>query len=314
MYFVYMKKKIASVYRYTKQVFTEFIEDDILKYSASLAYYTVFSLAPVIIIMVSICGALFGKEAFQGHVYGQIKGLVGGEAAIQIQDIIKNIHLTGNSIFATIISIIILLIGATGIFGEVQDSLNKIWGLRLKARHPWWRVILNRLLSFSLIISIGFIMMVSLLLNAIVSAFGKFLARYFSEFSVIVVQISDSILTFIVTTFLFSLMFKVLPDAKIKWKDVLVGGFITAIFFTLGKLAIGYYLGSSDIATVYGAAGSIMIIMIWVYYSSIILYLGAEFTKVYAKMYGGKILPNDYSIWIKTEETQVANPVLKHKI
>jgi membrane protein len=309
-----MKKKIASVYRYTKQVFTEFIEDDILKYSASLAYYTVFSLAPVIIIMVSICGALFGKEAFQGHVYGQIKGLVGGEAAIQIQDIIKNIHLTGNSIFATIISIIILLIGATGIFGEVQDSLNKIWGLRLKARHPWWRVILNRLLSFSLIISIGFIMMVSLLLNAIVSAFGKFLARYFSEFSVIVVQISDSILTFIVTTFLFSLMFKVLPDAKIKWKDVLVGGFITAIFFTLGKLAIGYYLGSSDIATVYGAAGSIMIIMIWVYYSSIILYLGAEFTKVYAKMYGGKILPNDYSIWIKTEETQVANPVLKHKI
>lgn len=309
-----MKKKIKGIYSYLKQVFTEFIEDDILKYSASLAYYTVFSLAPVLIVIISICGVLFGKEAIQGQVYGQIKGLVGGAAAIQIQDTIKNIHLTGNNIFATIISIIVLLIGATGIFGEVQDSLNKIWGLRVKTRKTWWKLIINRLLSFSLIISIGFIMMVSLLLNAIVSAFGHFLARYFSEFSVVLVQITDSVLTFVITTFLFSLMFKMLPDAKIKWKDVLVGGLITSIFFTLGKLAIGYYLGSSNIASVYGAAGSIMIIMVWVYYSSIILYLGAEFTKVYAKLYGGKIFPNEYAVWIKTEETQVANPVLKNKV
>jgi membrane protein len=309
-----MKKKIKSVYTYLKQVFTEFVEDDILKYSASLAYYTVFSLAPVLIVIISICGVLFGKEAIQGHIYGQIKGLVGGEAAIQVQDTIKNIHLTGNNIFATIVSIIVLLIGATGIFGEVQDSLNKIWGLRLKTRKTWWRLIINRLLSFSLIISIGFIMMVSLILNAIVSAFGTFLARYFSEFSVILVQMIDNVLTFLITTFLFSLMFKMLPDAKIKWKDVLIGGLITSIFFTLGKLAIGYYLGSSNIASVYGAAGSIMIIMVWVYYSSIILYLGAEFTKVYAKLYGGKILPNDYAIWIKTEEKQVQSAVLKNKV
>ena len=310
-----MRKKIKHTYTYLKQVFTEFVEDDILKYSASLAYYTVFSLAPVLIVIISICGTLFGKEAIQGHIYSQIKGLVGGEAAIQVQDTIKNIHFSGQSLFATIISIIILLIGATGIFGEVQDSLNKIWGLRMKkTKISWWRVIINRLLSFSLIISIGFIMMVSLLLNALVSAFGNFLARYFSEFSVIVVQITDSIVTFLITTFLFSLMFKVLPDAKIKWKDVLIGGFITSIFFTLGKLAIGYYLGSSNIATIYGAAGSIMIIMVWVYYSSIILYLGAEFTKVYAKLYGGKIFPNEYAVWIKTEETQVANPVLKNKV
>ncbi len=309
-----MKKKIKGIYSYLKQVFTEFIEDDILKYSASLAYYTVFSLAPVLIVIISICGVLFGKEAIQGQVYGQIKGLVGGAAAIQIQDTIKNIHLTGNNIFATIISIIVLLIGATGIFGEVQDSLNKIWGLRIKTRKTWWKLIINRLLSFSLIISIGFIMMVSLLLNALVSAFGHYLARYFSEFSVILVQITDSVLTFVITTFLFSLMFKMLPDAKIKWKDVLIGGLITSIFFTLGKLAIGYYLGSSNIASVYGAAGSIMIIMVWVYYSSIILYLGAEFTKVYAKLYGGKIFPNEYAVWIKTEETQVANPVLKNKV
>lgn len=309
-----MRKKIIGVYDYFKQVFVEFAEDNILKYSASLAYYTVFSLAPVLIIIISLCGVLFGKEAIQGHVYGQIKGLVGADAAAQVQDTIKNIHLTGHSWYATVVSIVVLLIGATGIFGEVQDSLNKIWGLRVKTRKTWWKLILTRLLSFSLIISIGFIMMVSLLLNALVAAFGNFLSRYFSDFSVVVVQISDGVLTFVITTFLFSLMFKVLPDAKIKWKDVLIGGLLTAIFFTIGKLAIGYYLGSSNIASVYGAAGSIMIIMVWVYYSSIILYLGAEFTKVYAKLHGGKIYPNEYAVWIKTEEVQVANPVLKHKV
>jgi len=309
-----MKKKIIGIYSYLKQVFTEFVEDDILKYSASLAYYTVFSLAPVLIVIISICGVLFSKEAIQGQIYSQLKGLVGGEAAIQVQDAIKNTHLTGHNVFATIIGIIVLLIGATGIFGEVQDSLNKIWGLRIKTRKTWWKLIINRLLSFSLIICIGFVMMVSLLLNALISAFGNFLARYFSEFSVIIVQVTDSVVTFLITTFLFSLMFKMLPDAKIKWKDVLVGGLLTSVFFTLGKLAIGYYLGSSNITSVYGAAGSIMIIMVWVYYSSIILYLGAEFTKVYAKMYGGKIYPNEYAIWIKTEETQVANPALKNKI
>jgi len=309
-----MKKKIITVYHYVKQVFSEFVEDDVLKYSASLAYYTIFSIAPVIIVIISVCGVLFGKEAIQNQLYGQINELVGSSAADQIQDTIKNIHLTGSNIFATTVGIIVLLIGATGIFGEVQDSLNKIWGLRLKKRKIWWKLILNRLLSFSLIICLGFVMMVSLLLNALVSAFGNFLARYFSEFSVIFIQITDNVLTFVITTFLFSLMFKVLPDAKIKWKDVFIGGFITAVFFTLGKLAVGYYLGSSNIATIYGAAGSVMIVMVWVYYSSIILYLGAEFTKVYAKLYGGKIFPNDYAIWIKTEEIQVANPVLKNQV
>jgi membrane protein len=309
-----MKKKVKSAYAYLKQVYSEFVEDNILKYSASLAYYTVFSIAPVLIIIITIFGFIFGKDSIQGDIYKQVKGLVGREAAIQIQDIIKNIHLSGHNVFATIISILILLIGATGIFGEVQDSLNKIWGLKIKTRITWWKLIINRLLSFSLILSIGFVMMVSLLLNAMISAFGKFLARYFSEFSVVVVQVTDSVVAFVITTFLFSLMFKMLPDAKIKWKDVLIGGLITAVFFTLGKLAIGYYLGSSNITTVYGAAGSVMIIMIWVYYSAVILYLGAEFTKVYAKMFGGKIFPNEYAMWIKTEETRVANPVLKNKV
>jgi membrane protein len=309
-----MNKKVAGFFKYLKQVGSEFIEDNILKYSASLAYYTVFSLAPLLIIIISLCGLLFGREAIQGHVYSEIKGLVGADAAAQVQDTIKNIHITGHNFFATVVSVIVLLIGATGIFGEVQDSLNKIWGLRIKTRKTWWKLIFNRILSFSVILCIGFVMMVSLLLNALVAAFGNYLSRFISAYSVVLIQITDSVLSFVATTFLFSLMFKMLPDAKIKWRDVLVGGLITSTFFTLGKLGIGYYLGQSNLATVYGAAGSIIIIMVWVYYSAVILYLGAEFTKVYAKFYGGKIFPNEYAVWIKTEEVQVSNPVLKNKV
>ena len=308
-----MKKRFISVFSYIKKVFKEFSADSILKYSASLAYYTVFSIAPLLVIISTLSAIFFGREAVQGQVYEQLEGLVGSVAAVQIQDIIKNIHLTGNNFFASVVSVIILLIGATTLFGEVQDSFNKIWGLRIKARKVWWKLILTRLLSFSLILCIGFIMIVSLVLNALVSAFGKFIGRYIHNFSVYFIEITEALLSLLVATFLFSLMFKWLPDAKIKWQDVLFGGLITAIFFTLGKLAIGFYLGKSNLTTLYGAAGSIIIIMVWVYYSSIILYLGAEFTKVHAKLYGGKIYPNDFAEWIKIEEKTVSNPELKNK-
>ena len=308
-----MRKRLKEIFLYVRQVFKEFSADNILKYSASLAYYTVFSIAPLLVIISTLSGIFFGKEAINGEVYKQLKGLVGSAAAIQIQDIIKNIHLTGNNFFASVISIVILLIGATSIFGEVQDSLNKIWGLRVKTKKIWWRLIVTRLLSFSLIVSIGFIMIVSLILNAIVSAFGNFLSRYIHHFSVYFIETAEAVLSFIVASFLFSLMFKLLPDAKIRWKDVIFGGFITAIFFTLGKLAIGYYLGKSNLTTLYGAAGSIIIIMVWVYYSSIILYLGAEFTKVHANLYGRKIQPNEYAEWITIEEKPILTPQLKKK-
>lgn len=308
-----MKKKVISVFSYIKQVFKEFSADNIFKYSASLAYYTVFSIAPLLVIISTLSAIFFGQDAVQGQLYEQLEGLVGSVAAVQIQEIVKNIHLTGNNFFASVVSIVVLLIGATTIFGEIQDSFNKIWGLRIKARKAWWKLILTRLLSFSLILCLGFIMIVSLILNALVSAFGKFLGRYVHSFSVYFIEFAEALLSLIVATFLFSLMFKWLPDAKIKWKDVLFGGLITALFFTLGKLAIGFYLGQSNLTTLYGAAGSIIIIMVWVYYSSIILYLGAEFTKVHAKLYGGKIYPNDFAEWIKIEEKTVLDPELKNK-
>jgi len=308
-----MRKRIVSIYSYIRQVFKEFSADNILKYSASLAYYTVFSIAPLLVIITALSGIFFGKDAVTGEVYNQLNGLVGSVAAVQIQDTIKKIHLTGNNFFASIVSIIILLVGATSIFGEVQDSLNKIWGLRVKTKKTWWKLILTRLISFSLILSICFIMIVSLILNVIVTSFGNFLNRYIQNFNVYFIEATDAVLSFLVSSFLFSLMFKILPDAKIRWKDVLFGGFITAVFFTLGKFAIGFYLGKSNLTTLYGAAGSIVIIMLWVYYSSIILYLGAEFTKVHANLYGKKIQPNEYAEWIMTEEKPVPSPHLKNE-
>ncbi|HXR84395.1 MAG TPA: YihY/virulence factor BrkB family protein [Hanamia sp.] len=296
-----------------KDVFKEFSADNIVKYSASLAYYTVFSIAPLLVVITTIFGFLFGKQAMQGQVYIQLNKLVGSSAALQIQEVIKNIHLSKNSFFATVLSAIILLIGATSIFGEIQDSINKIWGLRIKAHKVWWKLIFTRLISFSLIISIGIIMAVSLLLNAVVSAFGKFIGKFVAGYSLYFIEISDGVLSFFVVTFLFALIFKILPDARIRWKDVLFGGFMTAIFFTLGKLAISFYLKKSNITSLYGAAGSIIILMVWVYYSSIILYLGAEFTKVFAKLYGKNILPNDYAEWIKIEKKTVLSPELKNE-
>jgi membrane protein len=310
---MHLKQKFSKALLIIKEVFKEFSADNIVKYSASLAYYTVFSIAPLLIVITTLFGFLFGKEAMQGRVYEQLNNFVGSEAAIQIQDIIKNIHLSRNSFFATVISLIILLIGATSIFGEIQDSINKIWGLRMRKHKIWWKLILTRLLSFSLILSIGIIMILTLLLNAAVAAFGKFIGKFINNYSIYFIQITDSILSFVIVAFLFALIFKILPDAKIGWKDVLFGGFFTAIFFTIGKMGISFYVTVSNITSLYGAAGSIIILMVWVYYSSIILYLGAEFTKVYAKLYGKNILPNEYAEWIKIEKKTVSVPELKNK-
>ena len=308
------KKKISTFLLVIKEVSSEFSADNILKYSASLAYYTVFSIAPLLVVLTTLFGFIFGKKAMQGKVYEQLNKLVGSNVAIEIQNLIKNIHLSTNSFFATVLSLIILLIAATSIFGEIQDSINKIWGLRIKKNKAWWKLIITRLLSFSLILSMGLIMVVSFLLNAIVAAFGKFIGKFIAQYSIYFIQIADAVLSLLVATFLFAFIFKVLPDAKIRWRDVFFGGFITAIFFTLGKLGINLYIQKSNLNSLYGAAGSIIIFMVWVYYCSIILYLGAEFTKVFAKLYGEKISPNEYADWIKIEKKTVSSPELKTKI
>ncbi|HTE10715.1 MAG TPA: YihY/virulence factor BrkB family protein [Chitinophagaceae bacterium] len=300
-----MLYKIKQAFHFLKEVFTDFVDDKAMKFSASLSYYTIFSIAPFLAIIISFSSFFFAREAIQGELYPQINELIGNEAALQIQQMITNIHLSKNSFFAAIISFIVLIAGATGIFSEIQDSINHIWGLKSKPKRGLLKMLLNRLISFSLIISLGFLLMVSLLLNTVVGALSKQLMKFLPGNGVYVVNILNNCLMFILLSFLFGIIFKVLPDAKIKWKDVMVGAVTTTILFMIGKFCIGFYLGHSNLGSLYGTAGSIIIVMLWVYYSAVILYFGAEFTKVYAKHYGGAILPNDYAVWIKTREIEL---------
>ncbi|MFT3936662.1 MAG: YihY/virulence factor BrkB family protein [Chitinophagaceae bacterium] len=306
-----MFSKIKRGFAFLRQVVSDFIDDKALKFSASLSYYTIFSIAPFLAIIIAFTSFFFGKEAIQGELYPQINQLVGSDAAMQIQQMIANIHLSKNSFFATVFSLVVLLIGATGIFSEIQDSINFIWNLKSKPRRGLLKMVINRLISFSLIISLGFLLMVSLLLNTLVEIMSKQLLKYLPGDGVYVAAILNNCLMFLLLSMLFGIIFKVLPDAKIRWKDVMVGAFATAILFMIGKFCIGYYLGHSNMGIVYGTAGSIIIVMLWVYYSAVILYFGAEFTKVYAKQFGDAIYPNDYAVWIQTRETELPATAMK---
>jgi membrane protein len=299
------KKTVILSWALLKRTYQEFDNDNAIKLSASLSYYTIFSLPPLLIIIMSIFSFFFGKEAVTGRFFGQINGMVGNEAAIQIQETIKNIELSESNSFAAIFGGIMLLIGASGVFAEIQSSINYIWGLKAKPNKGIIKFIKNRLMSFSMIASVGFLLMVSLMVNTVMDLVNTRLLTYFPDTTVYIFYVFNIIILFATTTMLFAIIFKTLPDGNIAWKDALIGSSFTSFFFMFGKFAIGFYLGSSTVATVYGAAGSVIIILIWVYYSAIILYFGAEFTKVYANAHGTKIIPNAYSVGIKVEVVEV---------
>jgi membrane protein len=290
-----------------RQAVTEFMSDNGMKLSASLSYYTVFSLGPVLIIMISLAGIFFGKEAVKGKLFFQINGLVGNEAAIQIQEIIQNIEKSQMSTSGALLGIVALVIGATGVFAEIQDSINYIWSLKAKPKQGWLKLIINRLLSFSLIVSFGFVLLVSLAVHALLDLLHERLARLFDEATVYIFQTFNYIILFVVISTLFAIIFKVLPDGTIRWKDAYAGAIFTSILFLIGKFLIGFYLGSSDIGVTYGAAASIIIILLWVYYSSIILYFGAEFTKVYTMNFGKGIVPDKTAVFIVKQEVKELN-------
>jgi len=293
-----------NAWKIIRQSVIDFIDDRVLKLSAALAYYTIFSLPGLLIIIIWISDIFYGQEAIEGTIYGQISDLVGRSAAVQIQETIKNATLSYQTGFAAVIGVITLVIGATSIFGEIQDSINLIWRLKAKPKKGWIKLIINRLLSFSIIISLGFILLVSLIINAVMDALIDRLTSAFPETQVFFAYIFNIVLTFGITSFLFGLIFKVLPDAKVEWKHVRIGAFTTALLFMAGRFGIGYYLGQSRLSTAYGAAGSVIVILLWVYYSAIILYFGAIFTRVYAMHKGSHIYPNNYAVWIKEVEVE----------
>lgn len=298
------REKVKSFWKILKQAARGFSNNHVLKMSGSLAYSTIFSIAPLIIVIIFLADIFYGREAIEGTIYGQISGFVGTEAALEIQNMIRNVSLSGKSRGAVVLGVITLLVGATSVFGEIQDSINQIWGLKPKPKKGWLKMLVNRLLSFSVIGSLGFVLLVSLVLNAVIEALMNRLLQYFPEVTVVLVYIVNLVLILGVTTFLFAIIFKVLPDARIKWKDVLVGAFATAVLFMLGKFAISFYIRHSSVATAYGAAGSLVIILLWVYYSSAILFFGAEFTKAYATIHGSRIYPNQYAVWVKVIEVE----------
>jgi len=308
-----MKKRITlkGIGQVIKESFSFFGQDKIPKLSGSLAYSTVFSIAPFLIVMISLFGIFLGREAMEGKIYEQLNSFFGSGTAAQLQEIIKNASLSGKSKTAAIVGSIILFIGATAIFSEIQDSINLIWRLKAKPKKGkgWLKLITNRLLSFSMIVTLGFLLLVSLIINGLMDVFIDHLTNKFPHTQVIFVYIFNLIFTFFITSFLFGIIFKILPDARIKWKDIRAGAIATALLFMAGRFVIGYYLGHSKMSSAYGAAGSIIVILLWVYYSAIILYFGAAFTRVYAVVRGSPIYPNNYAVWIEQVEVESKKPL-----
>ncbi|HET9208448.1 MAG TPA: YihY/virulence factor BrkB family protein [Burkholderiaceae bacterium] len=264
---------------------------------AALSYYTVFSLAPVLLIVVSVAGLVFGEEAARGEVFTQIAGLVGPESARAIEQMLNSLSKPERGAIGTAIGVVALLIGATTVFGELQDALDRIW--RAPARDGTtglWGLLRARLLSFGMILGIAFLLMVSLVLSAALSALGKWWGGVFGEWEWLL-QTVNLLVGLFMTTAVFALIYKLMPRVKVRWHDVWLGAFTTAVLFTIGKFLIGLYIGKSGIASGFGAAGSLAIVFVWVYYSAQIFLLGAEFTWVYAKTFGSmRQLPGAASV------------------
>ena len=286
----------------------EFLGDNGPKLSASLAYYTLFSMAPMLLIVIAIGSILLGKEAAEGYLYLQFEGLMGTTGAIQLQELINNVRISGDTPWVTAVGILTFFLGATGVFIEIQDSINIIWSIRAKPKRSWLRFITTRLVSFSMVVGIGFLLLVSLVLSAALSLLDHWISTNVISFAWLA-YITSNVLTLSIVLLLFAVIFKILPDAQLKWKDVLVGSAFTAVLFLLGKYVINLYLSRSSTLSVYGGAGAVVLIILWVYYSAFILYFGAEFTKIYANEHGGKIRPNPFAVFVEIKEIVVEKPV-----
>ncbi len=267
------------------------MEDNAPTLGAALAYYTVFSLAPLLIISIGIVGLVFGREAAQGQIFEQLRGLVGEESGKAMQEMVRTAASEkSTSMFATVVGGITLLFGASTVFGQLQASLNAIWGVEPKPGRGVRGIIRDRFLSFGFILCVGFLLLVSLVLTALLAFVGTWMGGAIAGGET-VAQVLNFALSLFVITVLFAMIFKVLPDAKIAWRDVGVGAFVTALLFVAGKSILGIYLGKSGLASSFGAAGSLIVLLVWVYYSSQILFYGAELTQVYANRFGSHVEP-----------------------
>ena len=299
------KVTFKGVFQVLKDAGTGFMDDNVMRLCGSLSYATIFSLAPLMVVIIAIISFIFGADAVQGNIYGTLSGMMGAEAAAQIQNLVKNASLSGKSTWAGIIGGITLLFGASTIFAQIQGSLNTIWGIKPKPKSGIVKLLVNRLLSFSLVLSIGFLLIVSLGVNAVLAYLGSYLERYFEFGSTMLFRVFDFLISYAVLSILFGYIFKVLPDAKIRLKDVAVGAMVTALLFMIGRSLIAFYIAYSNFGDTFGASAAIIVILVWIYYSSLILYFGAEFTKAWAVKYGYKIYPDRYAVTTKLIEVEI---------
>lgn len=288
-----------TLWHLIKEAAADWSHDRAPRLGAALAYYTVFSLVPFLVVVIALIGLVLGQEAAQSAILSHIATMVGDQSAAAIKDMIRRADQPSTGLVATVLAVVTLLFGASGVFGQLQDALNTVWGVEPKEGRGVWGFIKDRFLSFVAVLGTGFLLLVSLLLSSALAVFGSWFSGLL-PLPEALLHLFNFALSFVVVTGLFALIFKVLPDAKVAWRDVWVGALLTAALFTIGKYALGLYLGKSNVASAYGAAGSLVLILLWVYYSAQILLYGAEFTQVYANRLGERIVP--------APDAQVADP------
>jgi membrane protein len=305
--------KLKIIWGLISETYSELIDDKVFKMAAALSYYAAFSLGPLLIIVIAIAGFFLGEEAARGGIVNEIRNMIGQDGAQMVETIIKGAASTSQGIIATIIGLLLLFLGSVGVFLELEESLNIIWGVELKPGRGVWGFIKNRLVSFSMVIAIGFLLLVSLIVNSLLTALNKYLSVMFSNL-LDFAQVLNILGSFLVVTLLFALIFKYLPDVIIPWKYVWIGAVITSILFSFGKFLIGLYLGSSSYSSTYGAAASLAIIFIWIYYSGLILFFGAELTQVYFRKFSQKKLKPDVDGILVPKVSQLIKDSVKKQL
>ncbi len=316
-----IKRLAVSSWTILKKTVTNFIADDSMSYASSIAFYTIFSLPAVLIIALAIGAAFYERNVVEEELLSQVGRLIGQASAKEISLILSHATFDSTSAFAKIIGVVTLIFSATTVFMALQSTLNKIWGIKPKPKRGFVKFLLNRLLSLAMVATIGFLLLVSLVIDAILVIFQNVLSRILEGITLYILNIVNIGISLILVTVIFGLLFKVLPDAKIKWRDVWVGAAITTVLFGAGKYLIGFYLGNSTFNSAYGAAGSLVIILVWVYYSTVIFLFGAELTSVYAEESGSRIEPYDTAVKVQlievekdvnNETTKVSKNPLRH--
>lgn len=299
--FIQMKKiSIIKIFALFKVALNKWWKRDPFNESAIIAYNAIFSLPGLLVVVIAIAGYFLGSDAVSGRLHSEVKQAMGTDTADQVQSMIMIANKSKDSVWATIFGVAIILVGATRVFVQLQKSMNAIWEVKVSpSKSGFWSFIRLRIFSFGLIISIAFLLLVSLVLSSLISALGSWVTKQWSESLLVIFQILNVVFSLVIITVLFALMFKFLPDAKVKWRTVWIGAFVTSVLFVIGKSALGLYFGKADPASGYGAAGSLVLILLWTSYSSMIVLYGAEFAKAYSDKQYGDMPPSQNSVKIK---------------